>query len=438
MRAHCGTCLVDPLVTTHDAGLDRLAAVDSSTTPVTFRLMVFNIEDGGEGVDLGKVVEAIRRSEPDAVALQEAMGNTARIAEALGWDHVSTRTQVIARHPIADPPGGDTYQFIELRPGRVVALASVHLPAEPYGPEAAASGAEPTAIVALERQVRLPRMLRTLGPLPALVAAGTPVFLAGDLNAPSHLDWTVAAAGSRSHRASAIDWPVSRALEDAGFRDTWREIHPDPVAAPGLTWWADRPPTGGWEPGPESPHDRIDFILAAGPSVTVDAVIVGETGRPDVAIAVDPWPSDHRAVVSTFLVSAATMTLDPTAAVPNLRSALRAPRAPVALTTTKPVYVVGESIDVRWHGGPGYRWDWIAVFPTGTEDLRDRHLIWRHTDARLDGIVHLDADAAVVDQSPAGGRWPLPPGDYEAHYLLDDSSRTLGRASFRVVTPRPD
>ena len=31
--------------------------------------MVFNIEEGGEGVDLAKVVEAIRVADPDIVAL---------------------------------------------------------------------------------------------------------------------------------------------------------------------------------------------------------------------------------------------------------------------------------------------------------------------------------------------------------------------------------
>jgi len=39
----------------------------------------------------------------------------------------------------------------------------------------------------------------------------------------------------------------------------------------------------------------------------------------------------------------------------------------------------------------------------------------------------------VVDQSSIGGRWPLPPGDYEAAYLLDDSAERLGRVAFTIV-----
>ena len=100
---------------------------------------------------------------------------------------------------------------------------------------------------------------------------------------------------------------MSRAIEAAGFRDTWRELHPDPLAEPGLTWWADRPPTGHYQPGPDTPNDRIDYLYAAGPAVTRDCRIVGEVGAPDVAIAVEPWPSDHRAVVASFDVVPAPM-----------------------------------------------------------------------------------------------------------------------------------
>ena len=364
------------------------------------------------------------------------MGNTARIAEALDWPFASVRTQVISRHPIGDPPAArDGFVFVEIRPGRVVAVASVHLPAEPYGPELAGAGGGPEAVVELERRIRLPPMASALAPLPALIEAGLPVFLAGDFNAPSHLDWTQATVGLRPHLRAAIDWPVSRAVENAGFRDSWREVHPDPVAEPGLTWWADRPPIDGYQPGPVTPNDRIDMIHAVGPAIATESVIVGEAGRPDVGIGIDPWPSDHRAVVSTFLVSPAAMRVSADATGPNLRAALREPGAAVVVRTSRPTYEVGQPIEVAWHGGPAFRWDWIAVFPAGTEDVRDRHLIWRHTGAVPSGVVRLDQGAALVDQSPVGGRWPLSAGEYEARYLLDDSSRELGRVAFRIVEP---
>jgi hypothetical protein len=49
-------------------------------------------------------------------------------------------------------------------------------------------------------------------------------------------------------------------------------------------------------------HDRIDFVYAAGDVTTLESRIVGEKRNRLVDVAVDPWPSDHRAVVSTFRV----------------------------------------------------------------------------------------------------------------------------------------
>ena len=133
------------------------------TGAIDLRVMVFNIEEGGVGVDLAKVVEAIRIAAPDIVALEEAAGNAARIAGALGWAHASARTQVISRYPILEPPGpGACFVYVEVEPDRVVAIASVHPPAEPYGPSLAADGATVEAIVALERRIRLPRFERHL------------------------------------------------------------------------------------------------------------------------------------------------------------------------------------------------------------------------------------------------------------------------------------
>ena len=392
-----------------------------------FRLMVFNIEEGGEGVDLAKVVEAIVAADPDVVALQEAVTNAGRIAAALGWAFASDRSQVISRHQILEPTDGiGTHVLVEIRPGRVVAVASVHPPAEPYGPELAAHGASEADVIELERQIRLPVLETHLRTLPALAAAGLPVFLLGDFNAPSHRDWTAATVGRRWHVRLPVDWPMSRAIEAAGFRDAWREVHPDPVDAPGLTWWARRPPTGGYEPGPETPNDRIDLIYAAGPAVTSDCLIVGERGTPDVAIAVEPWPSDHRAVVATFEVVPGPMPASVRAAAAVDRDAIP------TLRLDRAVYRVGQAIEVTWHGGPGYRWDWIAVFPAPADDTRDSHLIWRHTGARLDGTVRLDADAAIVDQSSVGGRWPLPAGEYVVAYLLDDGPIAVARARLRI------
>ena len=59
-----------------------------SAEPITLRVMSFNIWVGGELVNFGKVVEAIQAAEADIVGLQEATGNTRRLADRLGWYEV--------------------------------------------------------------------------------------------------------------------------------------------------------------------------------------------------------------------------------------------------------------------------------------------------------------------------------------------------------------
>ena len=123
----------------------------------------------------------------------------------------------------------------------------------------------------------------------ALLDEGYPVFLTGDFNEPSSLDYTEEAVGTRKEITEPVAWPVSETLFDLGFRDTYREIHPDPVADPAITQ--------------ERTGERIDYVYAAGPSKTLDSKLVGEPGGEDVDIEESPWTSDHRAVLSTFDVT---------------------------------------------------------------------------------------------------------------------------------------
>jgi len=62
-----------------------------------------------------------------------------------------------------------------------------------------------------------------------------PLLVGGDWNCPSHLDWTVDTARVFKRRR-AIQLPVSLAMETAGFTDTYRDIYPNPVQHPGITW----------------------------------------------------------------------------------------------------------------------------------------------------------------------------------------------------------
>lgn len=298
--------------------------------PVELRVMTFNIEWGGTNISFDNVVEAIRRSKAEIVGIQEAEGNLQRLAAELGW-HYNLRNYAISKYPLVEPQDADgRYVFVEVSPGKIVALTNVHLPSDPSGVERIRDGAPLEEVIALERATRLPALQPYLAILPALAERGIPVFLTGDFNSPSHQDWTEAAVGTRPFLRYAVEWPISRAVTDAGFSDSWREVHVDPVNDPGLTWWAARPPLESYAPGSDDPQDRIDFVWYAGPAEVRDSILVGEEGRTDVSISVTPWPSDHRGVVSTFSVTPADM--------------------PVVLAIGQRVYRAGEDVEVIFRG----------------------------------------------------------------------------------------
>ena len=201
------------------------------------------------------------------------MSTTASIAGALGW-YASERTQVVSRYPIIDPPGaGGIYVEIEVAPGRIVAIANVHLPAEPYGPYELRDGASLDDVLTLEQSTRVPALADHMAVLPGLAAAGIPVFLVGDFNSPSHLDWTPAVAALRPDVPFAR-LPVSRFWRRTASRFVTATCT-RPVAVPGHTWtpgWAEATlmksmtaSLGPWPTGPATPIPSSVVGRAVGP-----------------------------------------------------------------------------------------------------------------------------------------------------------------------------
>jgi endonuclease/exonuclease/phosphatase family metal-dependent hydrolase len=377
--------------------LPLIARAQGEIVPVELKIMTFNIWLGGELVDFGKVVEAIQQADADVVGLQEAMGNTRRLAEALGWQHYSERMQIISRYPLIDPPDGNgVYIFVQINPGQVVALANVHLPSSPYGPEAVRDGMALEAVLQQERDTRLVALQPQLDVLPGLVAAGIPVLLTGDFNTPSHLDWTEPMISVRDQVTMAVEWPVTKALEDLGFIDTYRAVHSDPTQRIGMTW------TPGY-PVPRIREnevvDRIDLVLASGVLEVLDSQIVGEAGGADVDIGIAPYPSDHRGVVSTVRL---------TPAVP-----------PLFVTTDQRVIERGAAITVRYHAPNGEERDLLGILPAGGSVPDDLLMTLPPYEASFFGSVMFGSAA-------------LPVGEYNA-VLLAEGTEEISRSTFWVV-----
>jgi hypothetical protein len=275
---------------------------DATAAPMTLKVMEFNIEYGGSVVDFSGVPAAIEKVDPDVVAIEEGYGQMPRIAQALGWKYYDPRTQVVSKYPLlaTDDPN---YNLIEVAPGHVVALANLHLPSSPYSPFFARRGASVGRLLQLEHRGRVQRAQTALDSVAPYVAAGVPTIVTGDFNVPSYRDWTEQTVGLREQITAPVPWPVSKIVESAGFVDSYRSIHPDPVTDPGLTWPANRPISGSYNPYRNGdPRDRIDFIYLAHGTATA-SVVVGEEGTRGVDVTSAPWPSDHRAVMTTMTVT---------------------------------------------------------------------------------------------------------------------------------------
>jgi len=290
-----------------------------------------------------------------------------------------------------------------------------------------------------------------------------------------------------------VPWPVSEEVLDLGFRDSYREVHPDPVEDPGNT---------------HRSGERIDYVYAAGSSTTLDSKLVGDPAGEDVEIEAEPWTSDHYAVLSSFEVAPVAMpTLvavdaalrdvgdeiavthnasesgeteiaivpaggDPSEAVETLAATdargtatldttgwdpgaydavltddaelarvsfhLRDPQAELELSTDRRSYGPGEPVGVSWTRAPANRWDWLGVFKASASDpARDNYTIWAYTAGHSAGTVPpaIDGEARLGADSQ-GAPWPLPNGDYVVHYLLADQYESAGSAEFRVRADR--
>lgn len=375
--------------------LPSLIIAQTAPRDVEVRIMTFNIWIGGSVVDFNQVIEVIRAGRADIVGLQEAQGNTALIAERLGW-HYSESLHVVSRFPLIEVPEGDwRYVYAQIAPGQVVVVANVHLPSDPYGPYEVRDGMALDDVLALETETRLAPMQESLTAFAPLIESGIPLLLTGDFNTPSHLDWTEAGITADSARLYPVAYPVTIAIEEAGFTDTYRAAHPIVAERPGNTW------TYGY-PYPRLREnemiDRIDMIHAANIDAIVSSEIVGPGGSPDADIAVDPYPSDHRAVVSTVLLTPVEPGLF---AVAERRAVTQ-----------------GEPLVVRYHAPEGEATDRIAVLPI--DGTFAEALMW------------LPPQEAEFFGAVTFGTGTLPPGRYETA-VVDGSNELLTRAMFWIL-----
>ena len=273
------------------------------------RVMTYNVLYGGtkRGQPLSQTAKVIRESGADIVGLQEIGGNAKELASLLGWKYlrhgsgaIMTRYEIVESYDGRIKPRlGSGGVRVRLNSGREVYVFNVHLNPYPYQPyQLLGMGKDPikteAEAIAAAHKTRGSQIEDLLGKIGKLPNKSLPVFVTGDFNEPSHLDWTEAAAKSGRHPVK-VAYPSSSAMCALGFEDAWRAFHPDEMKHPGYTWTPLSKPDD-----PKDHHDRIDFVYFRGKGIEVKAAkIVGEN-RETADIVVSPYPSDHRAAVAEF------------------------------------------------------------------------------------------------------------------------------------------
>jgi endonuclease/exonuclease/phosphatase family metal-dependent hydrolase len=293
--------------------LDIIIPVRQAGEPLVKELSVmsYNLWYGGTRVNNyhPKQVRYLADSGADIIGVQESAYNgqhATRLAAALGWYSWQGRdVGFISRYPIvatSDDGGYIAQARIALDGDRSqVSVWNAHLHSDPYGPYDFCFD-HMTVEEVLGREVssnRAPQMDSILSAMvPDLADAdNTPVILLGDMNAPSHLDWTEALKDKNCGYAN-VAWPTSLRPIEAGLVDTFRVIHPNPVAKPGITWSPIDIKNANGQP---EPLDRIDFIYHKGTMAVVDSKtqVVGKP-KPSPDYEDNKWTSDHAAVVTKF------------------------------------------------------------------------------------------------------------------------------------------
>ena len=265
---------------------------DTGAENTGLRVLVWNILRGANKVDQGpeKALAVIRSVEPDIALLQESYdidGDRPRLGEwlagELGWNQYQGESAHLC---IMTPLELETTFFHHAWHGVGARIKDEHdreflawsiwidyrsfvgyeLRDNPEMDDETLLAAESVRSDRLKQATALIEHLKEAGQL----KTDLPLLVGGDWNCPSHLDWTLDTARVFRNRRE-MSLPVSLAMREAGFADTFRVLHPNPVQHPGITW---SPMFRGPAPGDEGTaqsFERIDRLYLKNPD--------DETGR---------------------------------------------------------------------------------------------------------------------------------------------------------------
>ena len=310
-------------------------------------MMSFNIWQEGSYVDGGyeSIVDEITLHNPDFVTLIEVRNyndvkfNAKLVADLKKkgktyYTNDSYDTGILSKHPISTfQDNKDGLWGIAITTeieGIRFAVYSAHLDYTNYasylprGYNASFSGKLPAPITDIKEIQKVNLASTRDDAIKAFVKDakqkikdGTIVLLGGDFSEPSHLDWNDDTKDLYDHNGVVYNWDVSMIMQDNGFVDTYRELYKSAVTHPGFTFPSDNKDVEinklTWAPDADE-RDRIDFIyyypnskirlISSATYGPIGSILnnkrVDEDTEDNFITPLGVWPSDHKALISTF------------------------------------------------------------------------------------------------------------------------------------------
>lgn len=253
----------------------------------------------------------LKKSQADVILMVETYGAAPMIADSLGYDYhlISSNLCIFSRYPIIKkytfPDVIDTFNFggVEIdmdgTPVRLFDTWIHYLPDMRLTPTDKSEAEILAWDDAGTRDEEIRRILEVLKPMIA-ESDSIPIVIGGDFNSHSHLDWTEATKDMYNHGGAVVNWTVSKEMEAANFKDSFREINPDPVKNIGTTWLTDADSLET-----VNRHDRIDFIYYQGKTIqAIESECYDNILSETFSFKGDDffYASDHGFVLTTFKV----------------------------------------------------------------------------------------------------------------------------------------
>jgi len=286
--------------------------VKAQDQSATFKVMAWNILHGANDIENGpqNAIEIIKEINPDILVMVETYGSGKMIADSLGYnfhliategtalDDESVNLSIYSKFPFGERIDtkfpfylGGREVFIKEQKINVFSNWFHYLP---WDDEPEKMGKTVEELLDWERTETKYKMIQKVLPTIKKYAAqgdSIPMIFGGDMNSASHLDWGEETAGI--HNNLIVPWYATKVLEEIGLVDSYREVNPNPLTHPGITWDGK---------GKVDEH-RIDYVFYKSPKLKAIKSKSYNTFFNEPLLINDKeimYPSDHGIVVTTF------------------------------------------------------------------------------------------------------------------------------------------